>query len=287
MGPAGNEKGPCELKQLFVDYRDATAACPVAVARSGRGVDELGDRLDTYGFVIAEMPGELPPQEAIDFLAEAWSLGAPYVPALYRLPGAEQFNRPYADIRADDAGDHPGFAVRSAQEFHVDGTLDGPGDVPMVLMYCVRPAVRGGESLLLNSIGVFHALREADPAAAAVLTRPTVLRRSSTLRGVRAHTDGPAFVVRDDGGIVNRYSDVASTTTWIAPAGEEDALDRALAFVRQEAGGDGRFRLSARLAAGECLIVRNDRVSHARQGYEDTAAHPRQLLRATFGVSPR
>jgi hypothetical protein len=275
------------LKQLFVDYRDAAAACPVAVARSGRGVDELGDRLDTYGFAIAEMPGNLSPQEAIDFLAESWSLGDPYVPALYRLPGAEQFNRPYADIRANDAGDHPGFAVRSAQEFHVDGTLDGPGDVPTVLMYCVRPAVRGGESLLLNSIGVFHALRETDPAAAAVLTRPTVLRRSSTLRGVEAHTDGPAFVVRDDGAIVNRYSDVPSTTTWIAPLGEEDALARALAFVRQEGSGDGRFRLSVRLQTGECLIVRNDRVSHARQSYEDSAAQPRQLLRATFGASPR
>lgn len=274
------------MKQLFVDYRDAAVTEPVTIDPAGTGLAELADRIETFGFGVAVTPAALQPHRSIELIAEAWSLGEPYVPQLYRLPGGERFSTTSVDVLASADGTHPGLQVQDGQAFHVDGLIDRPEEVPVVLLYCVRPAESGGRTVLFNSTAAFHRLRSLDPAAASALTAPTVLRRTSSLPGVPAHRDGPAFRVLDDGSISGRYADGA-TETWTAAPGQAGDLRRALSFLRSAGRPGTGYVASLHLQAGQCLVMRNDRLSHGREAYHDAPGRRRHLVRCVYGRTPR
>ncbi|MFI7633014.1 TauD/TfdA family dioxygenase [Nonomuraea sp. NPDC049400] len=275
------------MKQFLVDYRDPAARRSFAVGGDGSGLDALKEQLDIYGFAVADMPADVTPVSAIELLADGWDLGQPVVPALYRMPGAEQFDREIAEIRETDRSSHPGFAVRTAQDFHVDGTLDDPEETPTVVMYCVRAAHRGGNSLLFNAVAAFHDLYQRDREAASALLHPRVLRRTASLKGIDAYREGEAFRVKNDGTIVNRYSD-DGIATWTPAEGQSEALARALDSIRRSSRtADSKYVASIRLEDGQALVLRNDRVSHGREAFTNSPRSPRQLLRAIYGRVPR
>nr|ADZ45328.1 putative dioxygenase [Streptomyces sp. NRRL 30471] len=243
----------------------------------------LKNRISEFGFTMAEVPGECAPQTEIERLGKALGLGEPYVAALYQRGDTRAHGALYTDVRSRAHNTHPGFGTTEGQTIHVDGLLEPIGTIRTTILFCVRPAVSGGRTVLFNSSAAFETLRHSDPAAAESLRDPGVLRRRSTLPNVDAGHTGPAFAY-DNGLLITRYSE-GPTVEWNAPPGRSAELERALNFLRA-AAEDKRYSIALRLGAGEALIFRNDVISHGREAYRDDPAAPRHLIRTLYLESP-
>ncbi|MEU4565476.1 TauD/TfdA family dioxygenase [Micromonospora sp. NPDC023956] len=271
------------MQQLQADFRDPRCARPVDFAEPDAPYRVVGS-LDERGFAVVAMAEPGPPEAKLAALSAALRLGSPYVPALYRFAETKEHSASYSDIRSDPKDRHPAFSTTAGQSWHVDGLLDAIGHIRTTILYCVRPAHRGGDTLLFNAVAAFAELRDKDPAAADALCSPDALSRRSTIPAIDVSTTGPVFSVDGRGDLVTRYTD-NETCTWNFSAGPPGGLRRALAFLRA-ATDDPRYRLALRLAAGQALVFRNDRLSHGRQSYEDGPNGRRHLVRALYTEGP-
>lgn len=268
---------------LNADYTKSRVMHVVPVDPAVRSTfTSVRDQLLDFGFAVLQFPQEAAPTAAIASLAEHLGLGDPYVPRLYRQTSG--FSAALASIQHSGGTDHPGFATRSGQPWHVDGTLEDIGAIRTSVLYCVRAALSGGHTHLFNAVAAFHALKKADPEAARVLLDPSVLRRVSTILSEEEWNDGPAFHEDADGSCLNRFSEGA-TARWIAPKGKGEELERALSFLRARSE-EKTYSASIRLQTGQCLVFRNDQVSHSREEYVDDPKSPRKLVRALFEQAP-
>ncbi|MGW4973778.1 TauD/TfdA family dioxygenase [Streptomyces albidoflavus] len=261
------------MKQLHADYRDLAAARPIDVdAPDGAG--RVVRHAETFGFAVARPAAADAPEEVLGRIAEVLGLGAPHMPGTAHL---ESNTSPYKHV----------INAMDPEGWHVDGLLEPLGTVRTTVLYCVRPALRGGATALFNSIAAYGALRENDPEAADTLLAPSVLTRHAMLvtGGYGEGITGPAFAVADDSTVSTRYSD-NHTCAWDRSAGPDGSLDRALDFLRKAAHED-RYRIDVRLEAGEILLLRNDRLAHDRMPFEEDPAAPRQLVRALYTQPPQ
>ncbi|MFE3579879.1 TauD/TfdA family dioxygenase [Streptomyces vinaceus] len=268
---------------MQADFRDPQCARPVDFAEPD-APDQVVQNIDERGFSVVTMGESRPPGATITSLAAALRLGHPYIPALYRYAETKAYSTAFSDIRSGSKGRHPGFSTTAGQPWHVDGLLDTIGDIKTTILYCVRAAHRGGDTLLFNSPAAFAELRDKDPAASEALLSPRALNRRSTLPDVDVNATGPVFALDEKGDLITRYTD-NETCTWNFSADPRGGLNRALAFLRA-ASEDARFRLAVRLAPGQALVFRNDRLSHGRQPYEDDPDAPRHLVRALYAAAP-
>jgi alpha-ketoglutarate-dependent taurine dioxygenase len=271
------------VQQLQADFRDPGCVRPVDFTEHD-APDQLVHNLEGHGFSVVTMAEPGSPNAAITSLSAALRLGDPYVPALYRYAETKDYSAPYTDIRSDTKGRHPGFSTTAGQAWHVDGLLDDIGDIKTTILYCVRAAHRGGDTLLFNSLAAFAELREKDPDAAEALLSPKALNRRSTIPAIDVDATGPVFSVDEKGDLITRYTD-NETCTWNFSGDPLGGLRRALAFLRL-ASDNPRYRLAVRLAPGQALIFRNDRLSHGRQPYEDRPSARRHLVRALYANVP-
>ncbi|MYW60872.1 MULTISPECIES: TauD/TfdA family dioxygenase [Streptomyces] len=261
------------MKQLHADYRDLAAARPIDVdAPDGAG--RVVRHAETFGFAVARPAAADSPEEVLGRIAEVLGLGSPHMPGTAHL---ESNTSPYKHV----------INAMDPEGWHVDGLLEPLGTVRTTVLYCVRPALRGGATALFNSIAAYGALRENDPEAADTLLAPSVLTRHAMLvtGGYGEGITGPAFAVADDSTVSTRYSD-NHTCAWDRSAGPDGSLDRALDFLRKAAHED-RYRIDVRLEAGEILLLRNDRLAHDRMPFEENPAAPRQLVRALYTQPPQ
>lgn len=271
------------MQQLQADFRDSRYTQPVDYAEQD-APNQLVHNLQECGFAVVVMTEPGSPDVALASLAATLRLGSPYIPALYRYAETKEYSTGYSNIRSDAKGQHPSFSTTAGQGWHVDGLLDDIGDIKITILYCVRAAHRGGDTLLFNSIAAFAELRHKDPTAAEALLSPEALNRRSTIPAIDVNASSPAFSVDEDGQLTTRYTD-NETCTWNFSVGAPGALHRALAFLRA-ASDNPRYRLAIRLAPGQALIFRNDRLSHGRQPYEDDPNARRHLVRALYANVP-
>lgn len=259
----------------------------VRLGADGSGLGEAVAQLDRYGFVVVDTQARNDPETALRQLASWFGLGEPYVPELYRKGAGAAFGAAFSDIKQKAGGRHPGFLTDSAQPFHVDGLLEPLGRIRTSMLYCQRPAKQGGRTVLFNASLAYRRLLDHDPEAAKTLLDPNVLERVSSLPDVESTSvTGPAFMQAGDHVVFTRFSD-GTTERWHAPAGSEAAFERALDYFRSCYGQDGSEMIAAiRLEAGECLVMRNDMLSHAREAFEDDADHPRHLVRSLHLEAP-
>nr|AKC92631.1 2-oxoglutarate:UMP dioxygenase [Amycolatopsis sp. SANK 60206] len=272
------------MQQLQADFRDPRCVSPVDFADHDAPSQIVGN-VEEHGFALVDMADAGPPDARIAALSTALRLGEPYIPALYRYGETKDYSAPYSDIRSEPTDRHPGFSTTAGQIWHVDGLLDDIGEIKTTILYCVRAAHRGGDTMLFNSLAAFAELREKDQDAAEALLSPAALNRRSTIPGIDVNATGPVFSVDDNGDLVTRYTD-NETCTWDYSAGPPGGLRRALDFLRT-ATDDPRYRLAVRLAPGQALVFRNDRLSHGRQPYEDKPDARRHLVRALYAEAPR
>src|SRR4051812_45915434 len=137
--------------------------------------NQIVHNLEERGFAVVTMAQPGPPDTILTSLSAALRLGNPYIPALYRYAETKDYSASYSDIRSDTKNRHPGFSTTAGQAWHVDGLLDDIGDIKTTILYCVRAAHRGGDTLLFNSLAAFAELREKDPSAAEALLSPRAL----------------------------------------------------------------------------------------------------------------
>lgn len=262
------------------DYRDALARRVFSFRSVERNRVDVLCHLDKFGFSVIDLSATSgSPSDRIAKVATLLRLGQPYCAALYRA--ARRFNSEYTDIRDSGDQDHKAFSTRAELGFHVDGLLEPIGCVKTSLLYCVQPARAGGDTVVLNSVGLFAALQRTNAAAAKTLLKSDVLIRKSTLVEYSAQAIGPAFSCTADGALLTRYSDGA-TEVWNAAAADERDFQRAIDFFRSQSKYDGEWRISIHLGASECLVLCNDRVSHARTRYESDVHSQRHMVRALY-----
>jgi len=241
-----------------------------------KNVDVCLYKLRRFGFVVLSSSDE-PPLERCRRVAQTLDLGAPYVPLMYRNRDVSA-NSPYVHIRREGNG-HPSFNTSAAQALHVDGLLESIGVVRTTMLHCVRPAISGGDTLLLDAAGLWSAYLLA--GGSMVLANDDVLLRRSSLPGLKLESLGPAFAWSPEGYWISRYSD-GPTEHWNCAEAHKDELDATLSYFRERAARDGRWRLSLTLQAGETLILRNDRLAHGRTGFHDDPDAPRHMIRSLY-----
>lgn len=271
------------MLQTRADYEDEKCLESVEFDPTG-SPGAITSKMEEYGFVVLDTSGDASPEEKLLAVAAALGLGDPYVPVLYRRSETNSYGSTYSDIQSNPADHHPGFSTTAGQDWHVDGLLDEIGAIKVTTLYCVRDAEEGGETLLFNSLAAFEELRETDRAAAAALMEPTVLTRTSTIPGTTLSATGPVFAQGEDGDLETRYTD-NETCTWDHSVGTGTELAAALAFMRA-AADNPKYTTAVRLAPGQALVFRNDRVSHGRRAYVDRPESRRHLIRALYASAP-
>ncbi|MDH6709084.1 alpha-ketoglutarate-dependent taurine dioxygenase [Kitasatospora sp. MAA19] len=273
------------MKQIQADYRKPDTRRRIDICGDG-AVEEILEVLEENGFCVVGSDASADhPKAAIKGISSALGLGEPVIPDLYMVESARKYSSQYHEIQRSATDRHPGFSTTDGQAWHVDGLLDNLGRIRTSVLYCVRPADAGGETLIFNAVAAFHALLSVDSTAADALVAPTALERRATILGVEASTTGPVFSVEADGSFITRFTD-NDTCAWGHAADPTGALECGLRFLRA-AAEDPRYRTGVALGRGEALVFRNDRVSHGRTAYQDSADEPRHLVRALYELAPR
>ncbi|MEW2472028.1 TauD/TfdA family dioxygenase [Streptomyces sp. NPDC046994] len=225
------------------------------------------------------------PFEAHRHVAQSLGLPDAYTPLLYKDPevrSAVGQVGPYNEIPRDTKSVQPWSEV-PGQLFHVDGLLEPLGGIKTTILHCLTQAHSGGETELFFSCDAFMELSATDRGAAQSLLDPAVLTRFATISEstpARLRVTGPAFGWVD-GNLATRFSD-GPTELW--NISENPELQRALDYLRGPALET--HRVQVRLAPGEMLIFRNDRVSHRGCAYQN-GVHPRRLTRSMYSSAPR
>ncbi len=162
--------------------------------------------------------------------------------------------------------------------WHTDGYYNPPARrIRAMALHCVRDALEGGESALLDHELVYICLRDEDAEHARALSAPDVLTVPPRLEGetiARPAETGPVFSV-DERVLHMRYTARGVNIAW-----KDDAATRAAraALDRILAGSPYVFRL--RLEPGMGIVCNN--VLHARSAFRDTPQHRRLLYRARY-----
>ncbi|MHB8243570.1 MAG: TauD/TfdA family dioxygenase [Solirubrobacteraceae bacterium] len=174
-----------------------------------------------------------------------------------------------------DLIDTPDKADWSAsQPFHTDA-----GD--LLFLYCIQPAQRGGHTRLASAAAAYRQLQEQSPDAAQLLREHWHFNRKGR--------PGPSTFARP---IIENSPDRPLSCFYLPgtlrmqfhnSSSQETALRLRALTLFDDALENGANNISLKLVAGDCLIVNNSRVLHARTAYTD-GPNPRLLLRCWVDV---
>lgn len=165
--------------------------------------------------------------------------------------------------------------------WHTDGYYNAPQlRIRAMLLHCVRDAVSGGETALLDHELAYILLREDDPGLVRALMQPDALAIPARVDddGVaRPEAVGPVFSIEPGTGDLHmRYTARTRSVAWKA----DGATAAAAARLLQILDGDSSCVLRTRLAPGMGLVCNN--VLHERSAFEDAPGRERLLYRARY-----
>lgn len=184
---------------------------------------------------------------------------------------------------AAPAGDRPAFIPYTNRpiKWHTDGYYQ-PSDrlIRAMVLHCVRPALSGGETALMDHEMAYIALREANPDWVAALMAPdamTIPERLDDDGIARPEQAGPVFSVNPLSGELHmRYTARTRSIVW-----KDDAHTRqAVAFLAHLLSSDSPHVFRLQLTPGMGLVCNN--VLHDRTGFDDDPRQPRLLYRARY-----
>jgi hypothetical protein len=245
---------------------------------------ELVSEVNTRGYAVISRPVPADPFDAHRTVARALGLSAAYTPLLYRDAEVRAIagqTSPYNVIPRNVDSVKP-WSNGAAQNFHVDGLLEPLGGVKTTILHCLTQAHSGGATELFFACDAFLDLASADEGAANSLLAPTALTRYANLGTStenRLRATGPAFGWVA-GELRTRYAD-GSTEIW---DNSNPLLRKALDYMRGSALE--KHCTKVRLAPGEMLIFRNDRLAHRGCSYLN-GLRPRQLTRSMYDSAPQ
>lgn len=166
--------------------------------------------------------------------------------------------------------------------WHTDGYYNAPDDrIGAFVLHCVRPALTGGENMLLDPEIAYIRLRDESPGLIRALMHPAamVIPENSDETPPRPVSVGPVFFADPDTGRMNmRYTARTRSISWRDDPLTELARQRLLDVLNS---GDP-LALNVRLKAGQGVL--NNNVLHNRTGFEngDTPDTTRLVYRVRF-----
>ena len=149
---------------------------------------------------------------------------------------------------------------------HTDNPYRDP--VPtMQILYCLENAAEGGDSIVVDGFRCVQRLIEDDPDAAQILSQYCARFGYSGSAGVALQSRRPMVEANPDGEVTCiRFNNRSSAAFTDVPF---DAMDQYYKAYRRfaELIEDPTMQVSFKLDPGQCFIVDNTRVLHARKGY--------------------
>lgn len=244
---------------------------------------------NNYGFSIFQL--HRPISKDMDLINFYRSLGLyqPFVPKIYHeepeiyeKSGLNHISRQYAEVNKDNL--HRAFQTTNNQELHSDGTLEEIGQIKTSTLFCVNPAVEGGDNLIFNSVAAFFSLWKMSPDIASSMLDENALRRQDIGRTNRSSI-GPTFKITNDT-IISRFS-MDNTCDWEYGFNNvknlKECFDQLTRFMKL----GSPYYIRVKLLKNQGLIMANNKISHGRTSYSDTPDSQRKMIRGLYTVEPQ
>ena len=152
---------------------------------------------------------------------------------------------------------------------HTDNPYRDP--VPSLqLLYCLESSAAGGENMVVDGFAVAERLRWEDPSAFDLLSGYPARFEYAGSDGVCLRSRRPMIELGPDGVLTGvRFNNRSAAAITDVPF---DRMEAYYAAYRRfgEIIDDPAMEVTFRLEPGECFIVDNTRVLHARKGYAGT-----------------
>lgn len=154
---------------------------------------------------------------------------------------------------------------------HTDNPYRDP--VPtMQILYCLENSAEGGDSMAVDGFAAALKLRDESPRGFNLLARYCARFSYSGSRGTHLVSRRPMIELSPDGELVGIRFNNRSTAP-ILDVPYDDMADYYAAYRRfGEIIDDPAMAVSFKLSPGECFIVDNTRVLHARKGYSGSGS---------------
>ena len=149
---------------------------------------------------------------------------------------------------------------------HTDNPYRDP--VPTLqILYCLENSASGGDSIVVDGFRAAERLRAESPTDFAMLTQHCARFEYAGSAGVRLSARRPMIEMAPDGELIAiRFNNRSCAPTTDVPY--DQMADYYAAYRRfGEIIDDLDMQVSFKLQPGECFIVDNTRVLHARKGY--------------------
>lgn len=161
--------------------------------------------------------------------------------------------------------------------WHTDGYYNIPvQQVRGLVLHCVRPALTGGENMLLDHDMAYLHLRDTQPDYIAALMENDVMTIPPNLEGnveLRAAQSGPVFSIDPHtGSLEMRYTARTKSIIWKS----DPVVKAALRCLTDFFNSHSPYIFQHRLAPNQGLICNN--VLHTRSGFTDSSSPLQQRL---------
>ena len=149
---------------------------------------------------------------------------------------------------------------------HTDNPYRDP--VPTVqILYCLENSAKGGENMVVDGFACALRLRDEWPAAFDLLSKYCARFEYSGDDGVCLRARRPMIELAPDGELVGvRFNNRSAAAITDVPYEDMEAYYAAYRRLG-EIIDDPAMEVTFKLSPGECFIVNNTRVLHARKGY--------------------
>lgn len=169
----------------------------------------------------------------------------------------------------DHAGQHDYIPYTDKKlSWHTDGYYNLPEEqIHGMVLHCAQPAMKGGESWLMDHDIAYILLRDNNPEWITALMHPQAFTiPANILNGkvIRPEQSGPVFSITPQGNLHMRYSARQRNVIW-----RDDPLTQeAASFLLNLWEQDSPYKIRYTLQAGEGLVCNN--ILHCRTAFTDS-----------------
>lgn len=149
---------------------------------------------------------------------------------------------------------------------HTDNPYRDP--VPTVqVLYCLESSAAGGENMVVDGFACARRLQQESPQGFDLLSKYCARFEYAGEAGVRLQSRRPMIELAPDGELIAvRFNNRSAAAITDVPFDDMEAYYAAYRRLA-EIIDDAAMEVTFRLAPGECFVVDNTRVLHARKGY--------------------
>ncbi len=149
---------------------------------------------------------------------------------------------------------------------HTDNPYRDP--VPTVqILYCLENSAEGGENMVVDGFACARRLQQENPRAFDLLSKYCARFEYAGEDGVYLRSRRPMIELAPDGELIGvRFNNRSAAAITDVPYEDMEAYYTAYRHLA-EIIDDPVMEVTFKLAPGECFIVNNTRVLHARKGY--------------------